>query len=174
MIHIKLLNPDTDHVIISADEPVRIELSLLDGSVMLHAYRGVEVDPEQEPDAVYDGRLLDEDLDEPVVSRCPLCREMHREDWTCDKATAAADYRSRISEELDRLEWDYEHPHESLTQRNLWAMDAYIACKRIVNDPDATVTEVARAETLWAKVAEHRLGLGLPVSRLPRTNDDAS
>lgn len=56
-IRIETINTDSDHIVIFCDEPSRIELSTVDGSVIVHAYRGTEVDQEQEPDAIYDGTV---------------------------------------------------------------------------------------------------------------------
>lgn len=55
MISLNVVDEDTDHFIVSADEPVRIEVSVVSGRVIAHAYRGHMIDMEQEPDLVYDG-----------------------------------------------------------------------------------------------------------------------
>jgi hypothetical protein len=71
MMRLKIHDRDLDHFVIYADEPCRIEISLLpdatrdsDGPVwdriIAHAYRGVETDMEQEPTLTYDGSVADE------------------------------------------------------------------------------------------------------------------
>lgn len=56
-INIETIDASNDHIVVFCSEPSRIELSTVDGSVILHAYRGTEVDQEQDPDAVYDGTV---------------------------------------------------------------------------------------------------------------------
>lgn len=59
-MEIEVVNSETDHIIIRTSEPARIEVSRLAderGSLIVHAYRGWGTDPDQEPDAVYDGSI---------------------------------------------------------------------------------------------------------------------
>lgn len=58
-IHRLLPGPDTvegQHFVITTTEPMRVEVSATEeGFIIAHAYRGAEVDMEQEPDLVFDG-----------------------------------------------------------------------------------------------------------------------
>jgi len=60
MIMIEVIDQDSDHFVLRADEPVRIEVSLVEAqahewNIIAHAYSGTGDDQEQEPDAVFDG-----------------------------------------------------------------------------------------------------------------------
>lgn len=57
MIKLTVIDNDTDHFVIKADEPVTIETSLLDGTVVTHIYRGTEVTELSDPLGAYDGSI---------------------------------------------------------------------------------------------------------------------
>ena len=74
MLKLDIFDHTEDHVLFSANEPVRIEISLLptpEGDrILVHAYSGDEIDPDQEPDLVYDGSMS-EDMKDCVVYPAP-------------------------------------------------------------------------------------------------------
>lgn len=61
MFKLQVIDPDTDHFLIWADEPVRIEISRIpmtdgfDDTIIAHVYKGLAIDLEQGPLLVYDG-----------------------------------------------------------------------------------------------------------------------
>ena len=59
MIKLEVINDDEQHFMIAANEPVRIEVSVVDGAVIAHIYPGFEVDTEQRPVGMYDGTLIE-------------------------------------------------------------------------------------------------------------------
>ena len=62
MIALAVIDADTDHFIVAADQPMRIEVSLVSGRIVAHVYKGAEVDPEQDPSFAYDGHIDSEDI----------------------------------------------------------------------------------------------------------------
>jgi hypothetical protein len=56
----EVVNNDDQHFIMRFDRPARIEVSVVDGKVIAHAYSGYDTDIEQEPDLVYDGSIVNE------------------------------------------------------------------------------------------------------------------
>jgi len=65
MLKMQLIDTDSDHIMISADEPVRVEISHIgNGVMMVHAYQGIEIDQDQEPDLVYDGSVSNQMQDQ--------------------------------------------------------------------------------------------------------------
>ena len=60
MIRMEPINNNEQHFLVTADEPCRIEVSVVDGRVIMFAYRGVEVDQDQEPATHYDGTVAHE------------------------------------------------------------------------------------------------------------------
>lgn len=62
----QIINNDEQHFIMRFDEPARIEVSVVNGQVIAHAYRGYDTDMEQEPDLVYDGTIAEEMSDQIV------------------------------------------------------------------------------------------------------------
>jgi|GEM_PF-7107050 len=55
MIRSEVINEDEDHIIVRSDEPVRIEMSVVNGRTIVHVYRGVKDHSEQEPVGGYMG-----------------------------------------------------------------------------------------------------------------------
>ena len=53
MLKLEILDEAQQCFMISSDEPVRVVVSVIDGNVICYAYRGVEIDDEQEPDVLY-------------------------------------------------------------------------------------------------------------------------
>ncbi len=50
-----------DHFIVSADEPIRIEVANnTDGNVIAHVYRDTTIDTDQEPVGAYDSTIANE------------------------------------------------------------------------------------------------------------------
>ena len=58
MIKLKVVDQVMDHFVVFADEPVRIEVSLVGGVIMAEVYKGARVDREQEPIGSYDGSII--------------------------------------------------------------------------------------------------------------------
>jgi len=54
MIKLKVIDEDSNHFMVFADEPFRGEFSTTpDGDVVFHGYRGTDIDMEQRPDLVF-------------------------------------------------------------------------------------------------------------------------
>ena len=49
MIKKRIIKDDEGHIIISANEPMRIEIQKCNGGYILHGYKGTKIDIEQEP-----------------------------------------------------------------------------------------------------------------------------
>ena len=54
-ITLKVIDADEDHIIVTTDVPFRIEVSTINGRLMLHGYKGTEIDLDQDPDVIWDG-----------------------------------------------------------------------------------------------------------------------
>lgn len=56
-VTISVISEADQHFLVAADEPFRIEVSVSDGQVIMHGYRGADTDTdmEQEPDIAYLG-----------------------------------------------------------------------------------------------------------------------
>lgn len=55
MMVLRVINDDDQHFIVRSTEPIRIEVSVVNGRVIMHAYHGSATNPTQEPNLVYDG-----------------------------------------------------------------------------------------------------------------------
>lgn len=55
MIECRTVNEAEDHLIVRSTEPCRIEVSVCDGKLILHVYKGAEVDEDQQPAGGYLG-----------------------------------------------------------------------------------------------------------------------
>lgn len=59
MLKLRIADSDQDHFVVYADEPLRVEVSLLPTPeglrVIMHAYTGLNLDLNQEPTLTYDG-----------------------------------------------------------------------------------------------------------------------
>lgn len=55
MIECRTVNAAEDHLIVRSTEPCRIEVSVCDGKLILHVYKGAEVDEDQQPAGGYLG-----------------------------------------------------------------------------------------------------------------------
>lgn len=66
MIRVQVIDNCSDHFVVYADEPVRVEVSMVsskyggESHVVAHVYEGVGVDEEQEPLGAYDGTSGDD------------------------------------------------------------------------------------------------------------------
>lgn len=56
-LRLKVENNRDQHFTMFADEPMRVEVLVVNGKVVAYGYRGVEIDQEQEPDLIYDGNI---------------------------------------------------------------------------------------------------------------------
>lgn len=64
MQRLEIIDHNTDHIIVSTDEPARFEISLTPGGrIILHGYVGAESDTEQDPGIVYDGDHAEKMID---------------------------------------------------------------------------------------------------------------
>ena len=54
-IRLKIIDHDDQHLLITTTEPARFEMSVIDGSLILHGYRGADIDEWQDPDITFDG-----------------------------------------------------------------------------------------------------------------------
>lgn len=58
-MQLRIVDNETDHFVVYADEPCRIEVSLLPTNegprVIMHSYKGLFLDLHQEPSLTYDG-----------------------------------------------------------------------------------------------------------------------
>ncbi len=52
-----VVDSNEDHFIVAFDSPGRIEISLVNGRIMAHVYKGEDIDLEQSPVGAYDGTL---------------------------------------------------------------------------------------------------------------------
>jgi len=56
---LRIINHNNDHILVSADEPFRFEISLIgrgnDTRLIVYGYQGTETDMDQEPVIIYDG-----------------------------------------------------------------------------------------------------------------------
>lgn len=53
MLKLEIIDENKQHFCVTSDEPVRIEVSVVNGNVLCYGYRGAETDTEQEPDVLY-------------------------------------------------------------------------------------------------------------------------
>jgi hypothetical protein len=57
MIKLEVIDDEAQHFLLSADEPVRVEVLPVKGRIVAHVYPGDAVDVEQEPIGAYDGTI---------------------------------------------------------------------------------------------------------------------
>lgn len=55
MIKLNVVNNSDQHFLISSNEPVRVEVSVIDGHIIAEVYEGLCVDSQQEPIGGYYG-----------------------------------------------------------------------------------------------------------------------
>lgn len=118
MISLSVLNARTHHILISADEPVRVESSNVAGAPIVHIYRGAEIDTNAEPVGAYDGTEPEEgrtSWEEPTAP--PALRDAFRAAKGC-----AATLRILSGDEVgDGTAWQEEARRLAVHLRELGA-----------------------------------------------------
>lgn len=59
-IRLEILSNDDQHFCLYFDRPGRVEVLLVDGDIIAHAYQGTKDDPDQDPEFAYDGHMASE------------------------------------------------------------------------------------------------------------------
>jgi hypothetical protein len=54
-IRLDTYDRNRQHFVVRADEPVRVEVEVVDGKVLAHVYKGTDDDLDQDPVGAYDG-----------------------------------------------------------------------------------------------------------------------
>lgn len=54
-IRLDTYDRDNQHFVVRADEPVRVEVQVIDGKVQTFVYKGTDDDLDQDPVGAYDG-----------------------------------------------------------------------------------------------------------------------
>lgn len=57
MIHLEVIDIKEQHFCLFTDEPLRVEISVVNGKLIAFVYEGTAIDKEQEPLGVYDGTI---------------------------------------------------------------------------------------------------------------------
>lgn len=66
MIRLQVIDDEQQHFLLTADEPMRVEVLPVNGKIIAHIYTGTEVDMEQSPVGAYDGTVDNEDWSIPA------------------------------------------------------------------------------------------------------------
>ena len=57
MLNLKIIDNIENHILIKTNEPCKIEICKIENSILIYAYKGLKVNPNQEPDIVFDGSI---------------------------------------------------------------------------------------------------------------------